>query len=69
MRIPNPSRRFLEYLLTRDPEGAPMNITRRDAIALSGSSLAGVSLGLMSNEEIGAQAAPQAPQEWPDQLV
>lgn len=46
------------------------NVTRRDAIALSGSTLAGLSLGLLAADPLHAQAAPQAaPQEWPATLV
>src|SRR5919108_5057614 len=49
-----------------------MAITRRDAIVMSGSTLASLSLGALSGERLDAQApaqqpAPQAP--WPDQLV
>ena len=48
-----------------------MNLTRRDAIALSGSTVAGVSLGLVAADELGAQTPPagQAAQEWPATLV
>ena len=46
------------------------NLTRRDAIALSGSAVAGLSLGGLTAQELAAQAAPQtAPQEWPATLV
>lgn len=46
------------------------NITRRDAIALSGSTLAGLSLGALTAEQLAAQAAPaQQAQEWPTTLV
>jgi DMSO/TMAO reductase YedYZ molybdopterin-dependent catalytic subunit len=46
-----------------------MAISRRDAIVLSGSSLAGLSLCLLP-KELHAQAAPQAAQQpWPEQLV
>jgi DMSO/TMAO reductase YedYZ molybdopterin-dependent catalytic subunit len=44
-----------------------MAISRREAILLSGSTLAGLSLGVLSPEKIEAQAAPQQP--WPDQLT
>jgi DMSO/TMAO reductase YedYZ molybdopterin-dependent catalytic subunit len=44
-----------------------MAISRREAILLSGSTLAGLSLGVLSPEKIEAQAAP--PQPWPDQLA
>jgi DMSO/TMAO reductase YedYZ molybdopterin-dependent catalytic subunit len=45
-------------------------VTRRDAIALSGSTLAGLSLGMLTARELAAQAAPAAaPQEWPATLV
>ncbi|MSR23230.1 MAG: hypothetical protein EXR92_06795 [Gemmatimonadetes bacterium] len=46
-----------------------MTISRRDAICLSGSTLAGLSLGALTWKELQAQAAQQPPQEWPDQLV
>ena len=48
-----------------------MNLTRRDAIALSSSTVAGVSLGLVAADELGAQTPPagQAAQEWPATLV
>ena len=47
-----------------------MDITRRDAIALSGSTLAGLSLGVMSADDLDAQSPPQvASQEWPTTLV
>jgi DMSO/TMAO reductase YedYZ molybdopterin-dependent catalytic subunit len=45
-----------------------MDITRRDAIALSSSTLAGLSLGMLNADAVGAQVAPQA-QEWPNTLV
>lgn len=47
------------------------NLTRRDAIALSGSTLAGISLGALAADPLAAQAAPaqQVPQEWPANLV
>jgi len=44
-----------------------MAISRREAILLSGSTLAGLSFGVLSPEKIAAQAAQQQP--WPDQLV
>jgi DMSO/TMAO reductase YedYZ molybdopterin-dependent catalytic subunit len=45
-----------------------MTISRRDAIRLSGSTLAGLSVGALTPEQLQAQAAqPQAP--WPDRLV
>jgi DMSO/TMAO reductase YedYZ molybdopterin-dependent catalytic subunit len=46
-----------------------MAISRRDAIVLSGSSLAGLSLSLLP-QKLHAQAAPPAGQQpWPEQLV
>ena len=46
------------------------NITRRDALVLSGSTLAGLSLGALAAEHLGAQTPPaQPPQEWPTTLV
>ena len=45
-----------------------MAISRRDALLLSGSTLAGLSLGRFTAEDVQAQAAqPQEP--WPDSLV
>jgi DMSO/TMAO reductase YedYZ molybdopterin-dependent catalytic subunit len=45
-------------------------ITRRDALAISGSAVAGLSLGALTAQELAAQAAPQTPpQEWPATLV
>jgi DMSO/TMAO reductase YedYZ molybdopterin-dependent catalytic subunit len=44
-----------------------MSMSRREAIRISGSTLAGLSLGMFTREELQAQAAQQAP--WPDQLV
>jgi DMSO/TMAO reductase YedYZ molybdopterin-dependent catalytic subunit len=44
-----------------------MAMTRRDAIVISGSTLAGLSLGVLRPEAVQAQAAQQQP--WPDQLV
>jgi len=45
-----------------------MNITRREAIRISGSTLAGMTLGVLTPEKLQAQSAQQqAP--WPDQLV
>jgi hypothetical protein len=45
-----------------------MTISRRDAIVISGSTLAGLSLGVLTRESVQAQAAPPQ-QAWPDQLV
>ena len=45
-----------------------MAISRRDAIVMSGSTLAGLSLGALSRESVHAQQAAQ-PQPWPEQLV
>src|SRR6476659_2976829 len=45
-----------------------MAMTRRDAIVISGSTLASLSLGPLASAPLAAQAA--APQEpWPDTLV
>lgn len=46
-----------------------MDITRRDALALSSSTLAGLSLGMIRPERMGAQTAPQQTQEWPATLM
>jgi DMSO/TMAO reductase YedYZ molybdopterin-dependent catalytic subunit len=43
-----------------------MTITRRDAIRISGSTLAGLSLTSLAPDELASQAAPQ---EWPQTLV
>ena len=45
-----------------------MTISRRDAIYISGSTLAGLSLGVVAPDEAAAQAA-QAQEPWPDRLV
>jgi DMSO/TMAO reductase YedYZ molybdopterin-dependent catalytic subunit len=45
-----------------------MAITRREAISISGSALAGLSLGSVTDETLLAQV-PQAQPPWPDQLV
>jgi DMSO/TMAO reductase YedYZ molybdopterin-dependent catalytic subunit len=44
-----------------------MTMTRRDAIRLSGSTVAGISLGALAPATAGAQAQNAAP--WPDRLV
>ena len=44
-----------------------MTLSRRDAIKVSGSAVAGLSMGVVNPENILGQAAPE--QEWPDQLV
>lgn len=48
-----------------------MTISRRDAILLSGSTLAGLSLGALGTETVNAQGTPQTPAQepWPDTLV
>jgi DMSO/TMAO reductase YedYZ molybdopterin-dependent catalytic subunit len=47
-----------------------MAITRRDAIVLSGSTLAGLSVGTFGGSRVQAQAPAAAAQEpWPDTLV
>lgn len=55
-----------------------MSVSRREALRLSGSALAGLSMGLLNGESVSAQAptqppaaaAPQTtPAPWPDQLV
>jgi len=46
-----------------------MDITRRDALILSGSTVAGFSLGMMNAKAILGQSAPQLPQDWPTTLV
>src|SRR5712691_11908485 len=44
-----------------------MTVSRREAICLSGSTLAGLSLGVLTRENLQAQTPAQQP--WPDQLV
>jgi hypothetical protein len=44
-----------------------MAISRRDAICVSGTTLAGLSLGALTRANLLGQAPQQAP--WPDQLV
>jgi len=44
-----------------------MTLSRRDAIKVSGTAVAGLSMGVVNPGNILGQAAPQ--QEWPDQLV
>ncbi|MBI4477922.1 MAG: hypothetical protein HY654_12160, partial [Acidobacteria bacterium] len=46
-----------------------MTLSRRDALCLSGSTLAGLSLGVLAGEDALAQAAPPQQEPWPDQLV
>lgn len=46
-----------------------MDITRRDALALSSSTLAGVSLGMIKAEKLLAEPPARQAQEWPDRLV
>jgi DMSO/TMAO reductase YedYZ molybdopterin-dependent catalytic subunit len=45
-----------------------MAISRRDALRISGSTLAGLSVGALTPEQLRAQAAP-AQEAWPDRLV
>ena len=45
-----------------------MSMSRRKAIGISGSTLAGLSLAKLTSERLQAQAA-QPPAPWPDQLV
>src|SRR5687767_11646943 len=45
-----------------------MSISRREAIRISGSTLAGLSLGMFPRESALAQA-PQQQEAWPEQLV
>ena len=44
-----------------------MSLTRRDAICASSAALAGLSVGVLTRENVSAQTQPAAP--WPDQLV
>ena len=44
-----------------------MTLSRRDAIKVSGSAVAGLSMGVVDPENVLSQTAPE--QEWPDQLV
>ncbi len=45
-----------------------MNITRRDALVLSSSTLAALSLRMINAEQVVGQATPQQEQEWPATL-
>ena len=45
-----------------------MDISRRDALCLSGSTLAGLSLGVLPPDSLHAQAS-QSQEPWPDSLV
>ena len=45
-----------------------MNISRRNALCLSGSTLAGLSLGVVAPEDLQAQSS-QSQEAWPDSLV
>ena len=45
-----------------------MAISRREALSISGSTLAGLSLGGLLPATVSAQAQ-QAPEPWPDRLV
>ena len=45
-----------------------MTISRREAICMSGSTLAGLTLGVLTRDNLQAQA-PQQQAPWPDQLV
>jgi DMSO/TMAO reductase YedYZ molybdopterin-dependent catalytic subunit len=45
-----------------------MAISRRDALCLSGTTIAGLSLGVLTAERVQAQAG-QSPEPWPDSLV
>jgi hypothetical protein len=44
-----------------------MKLSRRDAIRVSGTTVAGLSAGVVSANDMLAEAQPQ--QEWPDRLV
>jgi len=51
-----------------------MTISRRDVLCASGATLAGLSLGVLGDPRLEAQAqppaaAPQTAPPWPDQLV
>ena len=46
-----------------------MAISRRDALRISGSTLAGLSVGALTTEQVQAQAAQQVQEAWPDRLV
>lgn len=46
-----------------------MDLTRRDALILSSSTLAGASLGMLGAERLAAAALPRQTQEWPANLV
>ena len=46
-----------------------MSMSRRRAIGISGSTLAGLSIAKLTSERLQAQAAAQQPAPWPDALV
>src|SRR5262245_32645814 len=46
-----------------------MTISRREAIRISGTTLAGLSMGILTRENLEAQAGGAAQEPWPDQLV
>ena len=46
-----------------------MKLSRRDAIRVSGTTVAGLSVGAVSANSMLAQARSQSQQEWPDRLV
>jgi DMSO/TMAO reductase YedYZ molybdopterin-dependent catalytic subunit len=46
-----------------------MDISRRDALVMSGSALAGLSIGMITTSRRVAEAASQQAQQWPDTLV
>lgn len=46
-----------------------MSITRRDAIRISGTTLAGLSLTKLSPEELASQTPPAQQEPWPETLV
>jgi len=46
-----------------------MPISRRDAIRVSGATLAGLSVASIAAEALPGQTPPQPPAPWPDQLV
>jgi len=46
-----------------------MTISRREAIRISGSALAGLSLSTLAGTNLEAEQAAQQPADWPDQLV
>jgi len=74
VRSDYPRRACRSILIARTPAPVPseeesrMTISRRDAIAVSGSAIVGLSVGGLDPKELAAQVAGQE-QEFPDRLI